>query len=88
MGKGKIGGKYEGKTTFGHKHKINREWGTRHELHQTEWGQYNWFVGSGETPFNYIDPNTGTIITIMADNAKDAARQARNAGLIKKRKKR
>ena len=83
---GDRGGKYKGVDLFGHQYDKKVDWGTRHWLHQGEWGNKSWFIGSGERSFEYIDPETGITVTIRADSVKDAARQARNAGLIKKRK--
>lgn len=88
MGKGNIGGKYEGKLHFGHQYDLHKDWGTKPEFSKGADGTTRGFIGNGDRTYLYKDPNTGFTVIIHADNAKEAAIQAKNSGLVKKRKKR
>ena len=59
--------------------------GTRHEPGSGEDGIKRHFVGNGLNTYEYIDPNTGTIHTIHADNAEQARNFAHRTGLILER---
>ena len=88
MGKGNIGGKYEGKQHFGHQYDIHKDWGTKPEFSKGADGITRGFVGNGDRTYLFEDKETGFTVIIHADNYAQAKIQAKNMGLRKKRKKR
>lgn len=60
------------------------EAGTRHRLHEGEWGTRREFIGSGDKEYTFYSETRGTL-TIRANNYWEALRMARARGYSRRR---